>query len=166
MKKGMLVAGTLVAALLSVVAGTVGASEFDGAMQPILVEYLKIQTALAADETDGIEDAVRAIRDLAKRIDPKTASGEHAEHYRNIPEDLSAACERLQAASDIASIREAFKDLSKPISMWVTMAEPSDASVMYCPMAGAGWVQHGSQVANPYFGSEMLRCGEKVGGAD
>lgn len=166
MKKGTLIAGTLLAALLAVVAGAAGASEFDRAMEPILAEYLKIQTALAADTTDGVEDAVDAIRDLAKQIDPKTASGEHAEHYRNIPEDLLAACERLRDASDIGSIREAFKDLSKPISMWVTMAEPADASVMYCPMAKASWVQHGSRVANPYFGSQMLSCGEKVGGAD
>lgn len=164
MKKGTLITGTLLAALLPVVAGATGASKFDRAMEPILAEYLKIQTALAADETDGIEDAVRAIRDLAKRVDPKTASGEHAKHYRNIPEELLTACEKFEGAQDIGSIREAFKDLSKPVSMWVTMAEPKETSVMYCPMAKAGWVQHGSRVANPYLGSQMLGCGEKVGG--
>jgi hypothetical protein len=33
-------------------------------------------------------------------------------------------------------------------------------------MEKAGWVQDGAEVANPYFGSKMLRCGQKVGGAD
>jgi Cu(I)/Ag(I) efflux system membrane fusion protein len=166
MRKGTVIAGVLLASGLPIIVGAAGASEFDRAMEPVLAEYLKIQTALAADETDGVEDAVHAIQDLAKKIDTKTASGEHAEHYQNIPEDISVACGKFHEAKDIGSIREAFRDLSKPVSMWVTMAEPKDTSVMYCPMAKAGWVQHGSEVANPYFGSEMLSCGEKVGGAD
>lgn len=33
----------------------------------------------------------------------------------------------------------------------------------YCPMAfeyeGAFWLQANEQIANPYFGAEMLRCG-------
>lgn len=166
MKKVTLIATAILMGVLPIFGGAAGASEFDRAMEPVLAEYLKIQTALAADETDGVEDAVHAIQDLAKKIDPKTASGEHAEHYQNIPEDISAACGKFHGVEDIGSVREAFKDLSKPVSMWVTMAEPKDTSVMYCPMAKAGWVQHGSEVANPYFGSEMLSCGEKVGGAD
>jgi Cu(I)/Ag(I) efflux system membrane fusion protein len=164
--KRTVIVGVLLAALLPILAGAAGASEFDRAMEPILAEYLKIQEALAADETEGIEVAVGAIEDLAKTLEPGTANGEHVEHYRNIPENLLAACGKLGGAHDIASIREAFKDLSKPISMWVTMAEPEDMSVMYCSMAKAGWVQRGSEVTNPYYGSEMLRCGEKVGGAD
>jgi len=166
MRKGTMIVGVLLAALIPIVAGAAGASEFDREMEPILAEYLKIQTALAADETEGVEGAVRAIEDLAKTLDPGTAHGEHAEHYQNIPEDISVACGKLHEAKGIGSIREAFKDLSKPVSMWVTMGEPKDASVMYCPMAKASWVQHGSEVANPYLGSKMLRCGEKVGGAD
>ena len=39
---------------------------------------------------------------------------------------------------------------------------------VYCPMAndnsGAGWLQKPGEVANPYFGASMLRCGGKKGG--
>jgi hypothetical protein len=165
-KKTTMIAAAILMVAFPIVSGVAGASGFDRAMEPILAEYLKIQTALAADETEEVAGAVHAIEDLAKNLDPATAHGEHAEHYRNIPEDLLAACGTLRDAKDIRSIREGFKDLSKPVSMWVTMAEPEDTSVMYCPMAKAGWVQHGSKAANPYMGSEMLSCGEKVGGAD
>lgn len=41
-----------------------------------------------------------------------------------------------------------------------------DVSVMYRPMKKAGWVQRGNDVANPYYGAEMLGCGEKAGGSD
>jgi len=145
---------------------TARAAEFDTTMETILAEYIEIQQALAADSTEGVQSATQAIRNSATQLQPGQAAGEHAEHYKSIPQDLLAACEKLAAAHDIASVREAFKELSKPVSMWVTLAEPERTSVMYCSMAKAGWVQRGSKMANPYFGSEMLTCGEKVGGSD
>ncbi len=156
----------LAACALLLGVSTAHAAEFDTKMEKILAEYLEIQQALAADSTEGVQGATHAIRASATRLRPGEAAGEHAEHYKNIPQDLLAACEKLDAAQDIGSVREAFKELSKPVSMWVTMAEPEHMSVMYCSMAKAGWVQRGSKAANPYFGSEMLTCGEKVGGRD
>jgi Cu(I)/Ag(I) efflux system membrane fusion protein len=135
-------------------------------MEPILDEYLTIQTALAADETVGIAGAVQAIEKLAKKLEAEVAGKEHTKHYQSITADILAACRELNEAQDIASMREAFKNLSEPVSLWVTMVKPEGKSVMYCSMAKAGWVQDGAEVANPYFGAAMHNCGEKVGGAD
>jgi Cu(I)/Ag(I) efflux system membrane fusion protein len=151
---------------LLLAAGAALAADFDTAMEPILAEYLAIQEALAADTIEGVEEAVLKIQVAAKDLHPGHAAGEHAVHYENIPQDLLAACEKLRAGGDIGSIREAFKELSKPVSMWVTMAKPKHTSVMYCPMEKAGWVQRGSEVANPYMGETMASCGEKVGGSE
>lgn len=158
--------GVLLAGALLLGASVMDTSEFDRAMEPILTEYLHIQTALAAGETDGVEGAVHAIEGLAKKLDPEMAGGDHAEHYKNIPADILAACGRLHEAKEIGSMREGFKDLSKPLSMWVTMAKPKGKSVMYCSMEKAGWVQEGTEVANPYLGPKMHSCGQKVGGSD
>lgn len=142
------------------------AVDFDTAMENVLAEYLVIQEALAADTIDGVEEAAMAIRSAAANLHPGHATGEHAAHFANIRQDLLAACERLLSEADIASIREAFKELSRPVSMWATMAKPSHTRVMYCPMAEAGWVQRGSEAANPYYGAKMASCGEKVGGSE
>jgi Cu(I)/Ag(I) efflux system membrane fusion protein len=155
-----------VACVFFLSATAVGASEFDQAMQPVLAEYLKIHGALAADKTDGIQSAAQAIEKSAKELEPDKVSGDHAEHYKNIPADLVAACKALEQSEDLVSARDAFKLLSQPVSMWVGMSKPEEMSVMYCPMAEAGWVQEGDEVANPYYGSAMLGCGEKVGGSD
>jgi Cu(I)/Ag(I) efflux system membrane fusion protein len=145
--------------------GTASASELDEAMEPILTEYLKIQNALVNDKTEGIKPAVEAIEKSAKKLDPE-AAGNHGEHYKNLSQDIIAACKKLHTAEDIDATREAFKALSKPIAMWVGMAKPKGMSVMYCPMLKTVWVQRGSEVANPYYGAEMSICGQKVGGAD
>jgi Cu(I)/Ag(I) efflux system membrane fusion protein len=146
--------------------GMAQASAFDDAMEPILTEYLSIQEALASDQTEGIKPAVKTIEKLATKLDPGDAAEAHAKHYKNLPQDIVGACSKMKEANDIGATRQAFKQLSKPISMWVTMAKPKGKSVMYCPMAEAGWVQKGSTVANPYYGAEMLNCGEKVGGSE
>ena len=161
------IAKALALCALLAAAGTLSqaaqATEFDAAMAPILTEYLKIQTALAADGTEGVVDAVQKIENRAKKLDPAKAEEDHAQHYQNIPQDIIAACEKLHDAKDIASVREAFRELSMPVSMWVTMAKPEGKRVMYCSMKKAGWVQEGSKVANPYYGAEMLECGHEVG---
>lgn len=141
------------------------AADFDASMGSILAEYLKIQEALAADTIKGVESSAHAIQDSAKKLHPGHVAEKHTEHYKNIPQDLIAACERLYAADGIDSVREAFKNLSKPVSNWVTMAKPKHVSVMYCPMANAGWVQRGSDVANPYLAGEGKSCGQVVDGA-
>lgn len=38
--------------------------------------------------------------------------------------------------------------------------EAKTLSVAHCPMKDADWLQEGDKVANPYYGSQMLTCGE------
>ena len=33
-------------------------------------------------------------------------------------------------------------------------------TVAYCPMKKAHWLQHDAKITNPYFGTEMLDCGD------
>jgi hypothetical protein len=153
----------LIAGLALLAGGTARASEFDETMESILGEYLKIHQALAADETQGVTGSAEAIQHT---LDPAVASPEHAEHYQQVPKDISSASGKLRQAKDLASMREGFKELSKPISMWVGMAKPAGKSVMYCSMAKAGWVQEGTEAANPYYGAQMHGCGHRVGGAE
>lgn len=164
MKTRFAICGALLACAPLLFGGAVRASDFDRAMEPILAEYLEIHGALAADTTEGIERAAEAIAKAARELDPEQLAGEHAELYRQIPHQIAAACEKLRAARDIEAAREAFKELSKPLSTWAAVAEPEGASVLHCSMAKASWIQRGPPVANPYYGAEMSSCGEYVAG--
>lgn len=141
-------------------------TKFDGQMQPIATQYLKIQEALAADSTEGVAEAAKAIVELAPKLDPKTMTGEHAEHYAALPEKVAAAAKTLAAAKDIAAAREALKALSQPLAMWATMSKPANIDVVFCSMAKGSWLQKAGAVKNPYYGAKMLACGEVVGGVN
>jgi hypothetical protein len=103
------------------------------------MHYIDAAAALAEDDFDKAKISLTALA--------KETTGE-----------LQA---RAQAAADtgqIAATREAFKALS---AIAVQMELPPDYAVAYCPMykGGAKWVQKKETLANPYYGKEMLTCG-------
>jgi len=143
-----------------------GSEKFDAEMQPILAEYLKIADQLALDKTDGVNDAAKKIDGLARSVSPSLATGEHAAHYASIPKKISEGAKKMAVAKDIASLRAAFVDLSKPMVMWSSMSKPSGINVIYCAMYPGTWLQKGADVHNPYYGAAMPSCGEIISGPD
>ncbi len=108
-----------------------------------LTHYVAAQEALAADDLD---QARQALQDLVQSANPT----------------LKPLAEKAASAADIAAVRVAFKPLSEEVRKGQI---PEGYVVAYCPMAdgdkGAHWVQKDQpQIANPYFGASMLRCGE------
>lgn len=150
--------------LFSASTAVAGAQSFDKAMHEVLKPYLKVQRTLATDSTAGVKDAAAAILKAAKRLDVSSVTGEHKSHYKNVPRDILSASQTLSAAKDIKQARDAFKKLSKPMAMWASMAKPHGTYVMFCSMANGSWLQDHEAINNPYYGSEMLACGENVGG--
>ena len=71
-----------------------------------------------------------------------------------------------QEAVTLPEARAAFASVSDGMLTYLGAAKnplPSSLTVAFCPMAldnkGAKWLQVGENIENPYFGSEMLRCG-------
>ena len=107
-----------------------------------LVHYVAAQEALAADDLD---QARQALQGLVQSASPT----------------LKPLAEKAASAADLAAVRVAFKPLSEEVMKGQI---PEGYVVAYCPMAdgekGAHWVQKDQpQIANPYFGASMLRCG-------
>ncbi len=110
---------------------------------PALLHYVAAQEALASDDLD---QARQALQDLVQSASPT----------------LKPLAEKAASGADIVAVRTAFKPLSEEVRKGQI---PEGYAVAYCPMAdgdkGAHWVQKDqSQIANPYFGASMLRCGE------
>lgn len=109
---------------------------------PSLLHYVAAQEALAADDLD---QARQALQDLVQSASPT----------------LKPLAEKAASGADLAAVRTAFKPLSEEVRKGQI---PEGYVVAYCPMAdgdkGAHWVQKDQpQIANPYFGASMLRCG-------
>lgn len=118
-------------------AGTCGAGCCE-----LLTSYEAVSAALAADDLAAAKDAAH---DLA--------------HYGECDgnEEFATLVTKISKANDIKAARTAFKAVSAAVIPLA--AEAGDHYIMTCPMAGADWIQTSKNVANPYFGSEMLGCG-------
>ncbi|MFH1498137.1 MAG: efflux RND transporter periplasmic adaptor subunit [Verrucomicrobiota bacterium] len=106
--------------------------------------------ALAADDLAG----------YAKRLPALTADGQ--------PPALAPLAAKLVAGPDLKTARAAFEPWSTALADLV-LAQPAterDVSVFQCPMTpvlGTGrWVSRTADLKNPFFGSEMLECGEEL----
>ena len=115
----------------------------------LLAHYVAIQKALAAD------DSSQAISE-AKALKAKVGA-EKSANIKNIGDTAKA----LSSAKSLNDARKHFKKLSEPFVDWIKKNEDSDYNVIYCPMAGASWVQEKGEILNPYLGKQMLSCGEK-----
>ncbi len=122
----------------------------------MLDPYVEIATALSQDSTDGVAAAADEVKRGAatKGSAPGLAK-------------IVAAADGMHT-TDLAVARRSFKLLSDGMVEYVrdTSAAQPGRVLIHCPMAfqnkGALWIQNDGKVANPYHGSEMLRCGNKL----
>ena len=71
----------------------------------------------------------------------------------------------IKPAGDIEKLRQVFEEISIVLRHAAANGKVSiGLNEAYCPMAfdfrGAYWLQKDEKINNPYFGSQMLRCGE------
>lgn len=131
------------------------ASETTASTDPkaaVVVDYLRLKDALVAGDNEAAATEAAAMKaSLAKA--PAYAA-------------LGPALEELVAAEDLAGKRKAFEPLSDQLYPLLRTAKPEGMRLFrqYCPMAfdfkGAFWISDAREIMNPYFGDEMLHCGE------
>lgn len=140
---------------------------FVAALAPLYDAYLAYQTALAADKTDAHRAAAEALRKAVASVDAAQLPASRSADWKRFTGELLAQADRLSEAETVAVQREVFAVISE--QMLALAADFGHAGReplhrAHCPMAfdnrGADWLQRGTEIANPYFGSEMLRCGK------
>lgn len=136
--------------LLGMIMGLIGSlavSSAQAAESPkeLVPNYIAIQKALSADDLEKAKAE-------AKMLATKNAS----------EKSIFVAAKAITDAKSLSDARKHFKKLSGPFVEWVKKNRPAELDVVYCPMAGASWVQEKGEIANPYFGAQMLSCGEKA----
>jgi Cu(I)/Ag(I) efflux system membrane fusion protein len=133
-------------------------------LDALYTAYFEVQTALAADKKPP-PTAAEAMHKAATELGSDATLPEPS---AKLIQQIAAESEHLQHM-DLAGARKAFKPISHAVVTLATQVRSEKAASsfthFYCPMVpggGGDWLQAGGELSNPYFGSEMLRCGEKV----
>jgi Cu(I)/Ag(I) efflux system membrane fusion protein len=121
--------------------------ETEEQLDDILKAYYVIAVELTQDKRDGVSEPAQRIVKAARNQSISDAAGEltHAHHKQ-----------------DLEAVRADFKVLSDLLIAYVA-AHKSQFDTLpllaYCPMKDASWLQSDGELLNPYYGSQMLRCG-------
>lgn len=142
------------AALLLVTAAQATSTPKPTVAEALVVLYVPMQEALAGD-------SVAAVKEQAAALALKAAAAVSSGGDKALYGPVSAAAEGM-TATDIDGLREQFKPLSLALAHLVEKVAVAGHGIYFCPMADAYWIQKSGEVRNPYFGREMLTCGEQV----
>ncbi len=147
---------------------TVG-PEFQAQLAQIWSAYLPIQQALAADDAAQARQALPQLDAALSAIEQESLT-KHAQQIWNKEQaNMTRILGGLRAANDIQSLRGAFKPLSENIGVLARtfgFGQRLPVYELHCPMAfegkGGTWYQDNDQTRNPYYGSTMLQCADRV----
>ncbi len=132
--------------------------------------YQQIGAALAGDDLEKSLTAAAGLKASLAAVDMKllTDAAAHNAWMREL-KDLQKITASLIAAKDIKTQRGHFASLSgvtQVLAMSFGFGESTPVFQHHCPMAfgnkGAIWLQLDDKSRNPYFGSTMLSCADRV----
>lgn len=128
-----------------------------------LAAYFEIQVAFAADTTA----TPASVGSLVENLSAVVLANDVPDDVKIEVQSARAAAQRLSGPLDSARI--AFRTVSHALLRATAVARgPETRNRLihyYCPMVpggGGDWLQPGDALKNPYWGSEMLECGETV----
>ncbi|MEO9885022.1 MAG: DUF3347 domain-containing protein [Balneola sp.] len=134
----------------------------------LVTEYLQIKNALVAD---NFELAQKSLNSFSKEVISSSEMNEHNEHqkmHETHHAKMLTAVETASTAKNIEDLRNSFEEITMELVKAIENQgyDKSALYVQFCPMAnngkGANWLSKSEEIANPYFGQKMHKCGSTV----
>ncbi|WP_456459138.1 efflux RND transporter periplasmic adaptor subunit [Reichenbachiella sp.] len=136
------------------------------ALQPLFTDYLKVKDALVNDDLEGAQKAAALFQKSLDKINMSLFTGQSHQVWMGYSSQAKQALQHTAHFQDIKEMRKAFQPLSNAMIGLAKAFDPIDDAmyVQHCPMAdsnnGADWLSLSDEIKNPYFGADMLTCGE------
>ncbi len=144
-------------------------AEFQFDLVHVWEQYLALGEALATDDFQEAQRYSASLRSAVDSVDSNSLTVNAQEMWNKMLPELDVPISNLEKAQDIDAMRSEFASLSGPIgSLAKTFGFGESVPIyeLHCPMAlqgkGAEWYQAREQVRNPYFGTSMLTCADRV----
>lgn len=128
-------------------------------------------TGVAANDTAKVYNAYLAVKDALVKTDGKAAQHAATELTAALTpikgcDEAEGLSKKIAGTDDVKLQRINFLQLSQDVIPLVKGLKSKTAPiyVAYCPMANEGnggyWLSAQKEIKNPYYGDEMMDCGE------
>ncbi|MEO9885021.1 MAG: efflux RND transporter periplasmic adaptor subunit [Balneola sp.] len=142
-------------------------SEFKSQLNEVLKEYLVLKDALVMSDVSKVSSITKNIQNSLDKVDMTLVKGEMHVKWMGQLAKLSDSAKELSRSENIESQRTQFLTLSKTLIESVkTFGVNGVVYQQFCPMTDGGkggyWLSKTEEIKNPYFGEQMLKCGETI----
>ncbi len=128
--------------------------------------YFEIKNALVHSDVKAARAASHTLEDALSEANMRLLQGQAHDRWMALKEQLSDDLDNIRAADDLETLRQHFSPLSDNILAMTESfgLEKEKVYKDFCPMAfnnkGDFWLSETEDIRNPYFGEDMLNCGE------
>ncbi|WP_257658240.1 DUF3347 domain-containing protein [Parapedobacter lycopersici] len=142
------------------------ASNEQGDFAELFAHYQHLTFALSSDNDKEAANAAQGMLEALSKIESAGFNADDKATYDDIAADIKENAEHIAGnVGNIAHQREHLVVLSKDFyDITKTFGAGKPLYKVFCPMYsnnnGAYWLSDTKEVKNPYYGSEMLTCGE------
>lgn len=158
MKKLQIITGAIIA-LFSI--STVNAQNTTS-KDAVLIAYYGVKNALISGDASSTATKAKDLLAAIAAFPADQLSAANKTTWANYAPKLQFNARHISENGNIAHQREHFASLSE--NMFATLkALKFNTDVVYrayCPMKKSYWLSEYSAIKNPYYGNEMLTCGE------
>ena len=144
--------------------------EFQTQFGRLFDAYISLQTALAGNDFQAASGSIPDVQAALTEINADMISGDAHHIWTDESSNLANILKSGKLSNDLKLLRENFSSLSNELAIVIkafNLEEIGSVYELHCPMALDGkeaiWLQKDDKVSNPYLGSAMLRCADRVG---
>ncbi|TYB79771.1 efflux RND transporter periplasmic adaptor subunit [Bizionia myxarmorum] len=141
-------------------------ADFQKQLKVVFNDYINLKDALVQDDAKTVSIEAEKLLTHVSKMDMKLLSGEKAhKQWMTLEKEIKMYANSIAYDQDLAKQRNHFKPLSSYMANALEVFGINEKVYhQFCPMAdndrGAYWLSREEHVINPYFGDEMLKCGE------
>ncbi len=141
--------------------------EFNSQMETVLDHYFALKDALVQSDAEIAAQAAELYLEHVSDVNAESLNSESAALWISYSEIITNSTRELIPLEDVDDQRYHFEYISEAMIEMVDTFRPVGYEVYHqsCPMVRGGsadWLSREEQIANPYHGDRMLRCGEVI----
>ncbi|MEP1151928.1 MAG: efflux RND transporter periplasmic adaptor subunit [Balneola sp.] len=142
-------------------------AEFKSQLNEVLKEYLVLKDALVMSDISKVSESAQNIQNRLDNVDMTLVEGDMHVKWMSDLGKISKAGANIAQAQNLETQREEFLTLSAALIESVkTFGVNGVVYQQFCPMTDGGkggyWLSESEEIKNPYFGEQMLKCGETI----
>jgi Cu(I)/Ag(I) efflux system membrane fusion protein len=140
--------------------------EFKKQLQGVYDSYSFMVNAFVSSDAEEVRISAEKVESSLQKVDMGLLAGEAHRTWMKYLEILESEISAISTSKNISTQRLSFAEFSDALYASVKAFGLHHGRIyyQYCPMAngdkGAYWISNMEEIENPYFGDEMLKCGE------